>query len=83
VSIPPSLGHAIGTLAGKILGDVVITHDEIQGLMAGLLYTGSPPSGETRLTDWLREHSDAVGMHYSSEPARRKNRRAAYENLWT
>jgi NADH dehydrogenase len=83
VSIPPSLGYAISALAGKILGDVLITHDEIQGLMAGLLYTGSLPTGETRLTDWLRERSDSVGIHYSSELARRNNRSAAYENLWT
>ena len=83
VSVPPSLGYVIGALAGKILGDVVITRDEIEGLMAGLLYTGSLPTGETRLTDWLREHSDSVGMHYSSELARRKNRTAAYENLWS
>jgi len=83
VSIPPSLGRAIGALAGKMLGDVLITRDEIQGLMAGLLYTGSLPQGETKLTDWLRDHSDSVGMHYSSELARRKNRTAAYENLRT
>jgi NADH dehydrogenase len=81
VSIPPSLGHTIGALAGKILGDVVITYDEIQGLMADLLYTGSLPSGDTRLTDWLREHADSIGVHYSSELARRNNRIAAYENL--
>ena len=81
VSIPPSLGFAVGALTGKILGDVVITHDEIQGLMADLLYTGSLPQGETKLTDWLREHSDSVGRHYSSELARRKNRIAAYDNL--
>lgn len=83
VSIPPSLGYAVGALTGKILGDVVITHDEIQGLMAGLLYTRSLPQGETKLTDWLMEHSDSVGRHYSSELARRKNRIAAYENLRT
>jgi len=83
MSVPPALGYAIGALAGKIMGDVVITRDEIQGLMEGLLYTGSLPQGETKLTDWLRKHSDSVGRHYSSELARRKNRIAAYENLWT
>jgi uncharacterized protein YbjT (DUF2867 family) len=81
VSIPPSLGYAVGALAGRILGDVVITHDEIRGLMAGLLYTGSLPQGDTRLTHWLSEHSDSVGRHYSSELARRKNRTAAYGDL--
>ena len=81
ISISPRLGHIIGTLVGKILGDVAITHDEIEGLMAGLLYTGALPAGETRLTDWLNEHSASVGRHYSSELARRRNRMAAYEDL--
>ena len=81
VSIPPSLGYAIGALAGKMLGDVLITLEEIQGLLADLLYTRSLPTGETRLTDWLRENSDSVGVHYSSELARRKNRIMSYENL--
>ena len=81
ISISPRLGHTVGALVGKILGDVAITHDEIEGLMAGLLYTGARPAGETRLTDWLNEHSASVGRHYSSELARRRNRTAAYEDL--
>lgn len=81
VSVPPSLGYAAGVLAGKILGDVVITRDEIQGLMADLLYTGSRPAGRTSLTGWLQEHAGTVGIHYSSELARRQNRTATYETL--
>ena len=81
VSIPPSIGYLMGLLVGKILKDVTITHDEIEGLMADLLYTSSPPAGQTRLTDWIKKHSSTVGMHYSSELARRKNRIEAYEKL--
>lgn len=81
VSIPPSIGYLMGLLVGKILKDVTITHDEIEGLMADLLYTSSPPAGQTLLTDWIKKHSSTVGMHYSSELARRKNRIEAYEKL--
>lgn len=81
ISISPALGFAAGWLVGKMLGDIVITRDEIEGLMAGLLYTGSPPAGETRLTDWVTAHSSSVGKHYSSELARRTNRTASYEKL--
>jgi len=75
------LGYVFGMYVGKLLGDVAITHDEVEGLMADLLYTKSAPAGATRLTDWLKEHSASVGMHYSSELARRMNRTVAYENL--
>lgn len=81
VSIPPSIGYLIGLLVGRILKDVTITHDEIEGLMAGLLYTSSPPAGQTRLTDWVKKHSSTVGIHYSSELARRKDRESSYEKL--
>lgn len=58
-----------------------MTHDEIEGLMAGLLFTGSPPVGRTRLTEWAREHVATLGRHYANELARRKNRTEAYEQL--
>ncbi len=79
--IPPVLGYFIGSVVSKIFGDVTITRDEIEGLMAGLLYTNSKPVGTTRLTDWLQENAATVGIHYSSELARRKDRVTGYEKL--
>lgn len=81
VSIPPAVGYAVGALVGRVMGDVAITRDEIRGLMAGLLYTGSPATGRTGLTDWLRDYAGSVGLHYSSELARRINRTEGYESL--
>jgi hypothetical protein len=81
VAVPPSIGYAVGTVLGKLLGDVMITRDEVEGLMADLLVTSSPPAGPTRLTDWAQQHADTLGKHYASELARRKNRQAAYEQL--
>jgi NADH dehydrogenase len=78
ISVPPSLGWCVGQVVGKIMGDVTITRDEIDGLMDGLLYTGSPPAGETRLSDWLKEHADTLGRHYSHELRRRTDRERAY-----
>jgi len=78
ISIPPSLGYASGWLIGKFTGDVVITREEIEGLMQGLLCTKSPPAGSTRLTDWARTHTATLGQHYASELARRRNRQQAY-----
>lgn len=81
ISIPPAVGYYIGAAVGKLVGDVAITNDEIEGLMAGLLYTESAPAGERKLTQWIRENSSTIGMRYSSELARRNNRLKAYEHL--
>jgi NADH dehydrogenase len=81
LSIPPGIGYAAGWLIGKIMGDVLITHDEIAGLMAGLLYCDTPPTGTKRLTDWAQENSATLGISYASELARRQNRLKAYETL--
>ncbi len=81
ISVPPSLGYLAGWALGQLVGDVMITRAEIEGLMQNLLYTDSPPAGTTRLTDWAREHASTLGLHYASELARRRNRQAAYETL--
>jgi len=81
VLIPRDLGYFVGSIVGRIVGDVTITHDEIEGLMADLLYTDSHPVGKTRLAEWSREHAATLGVHYANELARRKNRTTAYEQL--
>jgi NADH dehydrogenase len=63
------------------MGDVMITREEIKGLMAGLLCVDALPAGDTRLSDWAREHADHLGVRYASELARRRNRTESYENL--
>jgi len=81
ISVPPGLGYIVGAIVGKLVGDVTITREEIEGLMADLLYTESPPAGTTKLTDWAREHASHLGTHYASELARRRDRSASYERL--
>jgi NADH dehydrogenase len=55
---------------GLFLGDVILTRDEVAGLLANLLVSADPPLGTTRLTDWLRENASEVGARYSSEVKR-------------
>lgn len=81
VPVPPRIGYVIGAAAGTCLGDVTITKDEVQGLMQGLLFTDSPPAGETRLSEWLAQNADHVGKKYRSELMRRRDREKAYEDL--
>jgi NADH dehydrogenase len=81
VSIPPRLGVAVGRLVGKLVGDVVITREEVAGLMQNLLVTNSPPAGHTRLSLWILQNRHSLGRSYSSELARRRNRQKSYEEL--
>jgi NADH dehydrogenase len=80
VSVPPSVGYLGGWTIGKIMGDVMITRDEIQGLMENLLYVDSPPVGETKLSDWARSRSATLGLRYVSELSRRMDRRSRYRS---
>ncbi len=80
VSVPPQLGYAAGWLLGKLLGDVLITRDEVEGLMQDLLATDSDPTGKTKLSSWAREHAATLGRRYATELGRRRNRRVAYAN---
>ena len=80
VSVAPWLGYAVGRLLGVFVGDVVVTKDEIEGLMADLLYVDSPSTGTTLLSDWVKEHAGTLGRQYTSELARRKDRTSAYRS---
>ena len=78
ISVPPSVGYLAAWILGKCVGDVMITRDEIKGLMGDFLYVDSPPAGTTSLTDWIKEHADALGRKYTSELARRIDRNSEY-----
>ena len=83
VSIPPWLGVAIARFIGIAVGDVVITPDEVAGLMQNLLVTSSPPAGRTSLSRWAQNNGATLGREYSSELARRRERKKSYEELRT
>ncbi len=67
VHTPPSLEFTLTRLAGLMLRDVVLTRDEVDGLMAGLPTSDRPPAGTTRLAGWLVENADLLGRRYVSE----------------
>ena len=64
---PPSVGLALTGVVGLLMRDMALTRDEVVGLMAGLLTSDEPPTGTTRLSDWLEENADGMGRRYVSE----------------
>jgi len=46
---------------------VVLTPDEITGLMSELLVSKSPPLGRTRFRDWIGRTGQTLGRTYASE----------------
>lgn len=65
--LPPGLVFLATSVIGRMVGDVVLTSDEVKGLMADLLVSDQPPNAPTPLTDWMRENSSWLGTHYMSE----------------
>ncbi len=80
IPVPPSLGCGMGYVISKLTNDVFITRAEIEGLMADLLYVDSAPTGQTKLTDWISKHAKSLGVKYTSELARRRNRVEKYQS---
>ena len=65
--IPPSLGILLGRIIGIGLGDVVLTRDELKGLMDELLTSSQIPNGTMCFSNWLESNGDQLGSSYSSE----------------
>ncbi|MBL8760054.1 MAG: NAD(P)H-binding protein [Phycisphaerae bacterium] len=81
IPVPPALGHAVARTLNPFLRDIIITREEISGLMRGLLDSPSPVVGAIRLTDWATQHRDQLGVRYHSEVGRRLQRDAAYADV--
>jgi len=80
VGVPPTLGYWACRLVGAIKHDVVITREEIRGLMENRLHVAALPLGTTRLSEWVEKHKDTLGLGYTSELLRRVDRTASYRS---
>lgn len=65
--IPPHLALAAAQFLSLFVGDVMLTPEEVDGLLAGLLVSSEPPRGKTHLADWLEQNKTSVGARYASE----------------
>lgn len=67
IHLSRGLALFLSRMIGHLVRDVVLTRDEVDGLMSNLLVSESPPTGQTRLSDWLGQNADSVGARYASE----------------
>ena len=67
VHAPPLIAYLLSKMIGYLVRDVVLIWDEVEGIQANLLVSDGPPTGETRLSEWLERNSNGVGERYASE----------------
>jgi len=70
ISAPPRLTILLGRMAGLLVKDVILTGNELKGLMDEYLTSDQAPNGDTRLSEWLLANRQTIGSAYSSELGR-------------
>lgn len=65
--MPPGVVLFLSRLVGYAVRDVVLTGDEVKGLMSSLLVSAGPPTGKTLFSSWLEKNAAAMGTRYASE----------------
>ena len=67
ISVPPRLALLAAQFLSLFVGDVILTPEEVEGLMANLLVSKEPARGKTAFKDWLEANKATVGKKYASE----------------
>jgi uncharacterized protein YbjT (DUF2867 family) len=65
--LPPALTLLAGNAVGLFVRDIVLTRQELEGLMDELLVSAEPPRGKLLVDDWLLRTADSIGRNYASE----------------
>jgi nucleoside-diphosphate-sugar epimerase len=70
VRFPPRLSLLAAQVISLFVKDVVLTPEEVVGLMENLLVSEEAPRCQTSLREWLKQNTSSVGRTYASELAR-------------
>jgi uncharacterized protein YbjT (DUF2867 family) len=63
----PRLTILAGRVVGRLVGDVLLNKQELEGLMSELLVSAERPRGTRRLENWLLSNAPTLGVNYASE----------------
>jgi NADH dehydrogenase len=67
IYVHPRLALLAAQFLSLFFGDVLLTFEEVNGLMANLLVSGETPRARTKLSDWLSANKEQLGVRYASE----------------
>ncbi|HXC80019.1 MAG TPA: NAD(P)H-binding protein [Candidatus Acidoferrum sp.] len=70
VHLSSRLTLAAGDVLGLFVRDILLTHQELEGLMEELLVSKAEPRGTRRLDNWLLRSTGSLGRSYASELSR-------------
>lgn len=70
VSMPGRLALGGLSLLEPLLGDVVLTEEELLGLQQELLLSHEPPLGTESVRHWLRQNAGSLGRAYANDVRR-------------
>jgi uncharacterized protein YbjT (DUF2867 family) len=67
IHLSPRITIQLLRLVGPAVGDVILTREEIEGLMANLLVSKQQATATTRFSEWLAQNAAILGTRYASE----------------
>jgi len=67
ISVPPRLALIAAQFLSVVVRDVILTPEEVEGLMGNLLVSKEPARAKTAFKDWLNSNRETVGIKYASE----------------
>lgn len=70
VRVPGAIVPTLSRLLGLIVHDVLLTKEEYKAMATGLADTDGPPTGTTRLSEWIAQNAEALGRSYANDIVR-------------
>jgi len=67
VRTPPEISLGLSRLVGSVLGDRLLTREELSALMQDLLVVGQPAFGSTLFSQWTSARAATLGARYTNE----------------
>ncbi|HEV3352649.1 MAG TPA: hypothetical protein VG076_06975, partial [Acidimicrobiales bacterium] len=67
IRVPGSMIPMLARGLDAVVRDVVLTGDEFRAMADGLADVDGPATAPTRVTTWIRDHTDTLGVGYANE----------------
>lgn len=67
VHMPVPIALVLAKLVSLVLGDIMLTKDELTAFMEERIMTGLPALGKSRFSEWAQAHKETLGKHYVNE----------------